>query len=90
VAQATDMLSVLLVGRFYRGPYDGALAIVHGAVFVVCWVQWYFDTRWMSQKQAQVEPGSTKVQVVEIAPTGRHFLQTLLSLSISLFSMYKG
>jgi hypothetical protein len=31
--QATDMLSVLLVGQFYRGPYDGALAIMQGAVF---------------------------------------------------------
>jgi hypothetical protein len=28
VPQATDMLSVLLVGRFYQPPYDGALAIV--------------------------------------------------------------
>jgi hypothetical protein len=31
--QVTDMLSVLLVGRFYWSPYDGALVIVQGAVF---------------------------------------------------------
>jgi hypothetical protein len=31
--QTTDMLSIPLVGQFYYGPYDGALAIVHGAVF---------------------------------------------------------
>jgi hypothetical protein len=44
----------------------------------------------MSQKLAQVELGSAKVQAVETAPTARHFLQTLPSLSISLFSIYKG
>jgi hypothetical protein len=31
--RATDMLSAPLAGRFYRGPYDGALADVQGAVF---------------------------------------------------------
>jgi hypothetical protein len=31
--RATDMLSVPLVGRFYRGPYDGVLANAQGAVF---------------------------------------------------------
>jgi hypothetical protein len=33
VPQVTDMLSALLGGRFYWGPYDGALAIVQGAMF---------------------------------------------------------
>jgi hypothetical protein len=31
--QATDMLSVALVGRFYQGPYNEALAIVQDVVF---------------------------------------------------------
>jgi hypothetical protein len=38
-----------------------------------------------TRRQAQVEIGSTKVQAVEGAPTGRHLLQTLPSLSITLF-----
>jgi hypothetical protein len=33
VPRATDLLSAPLTGRFYWGPYDGALAIVQGAVF---------------------------------------------------------
>jgi hypothetical protein len=33
VPQATNMLSAPLVGRFYRGPYNEALAIVQDAVF---------------------------------------------------------
>jgi hypothetical protein len=33
VPRATNMLSAPLAGQFYWGPYDGALAIVHGAVF---------------------------------------------------------
>jgi hypothetical protein len=31
--RATYMLSVPLAGRFYRAPYDGALADVQGAIF---------------------------------------------------------
>jgi hypothetical protein len=31
--RTTDILSAPLTGRFYRGPYDGALADVQGAVF---------------------------------------------------------
>jgi hypothetical protein len=31
--RATDMLSAPFAGRFYWGPYNGALAIVHGVVF---------------------------------------------------------
>jgi len=31
--RATYMPSTPLAGRFYRGPYDGALADVRGAVF---------------------------------------------------------
>jgi len=42
-----------------------------------------------SQKQAQVELGSTMVQAVKRAPIGWHFLQTLPSLSISLFLFTK-
>jgi hypothetical protein len=44
----------------------------------------------MSQKKAQVELGSAKVQPIERVPIGWHFLQTLLSLSILLFSICKG
>jgi hypothetical protein len=41
--RTTDILSAPLTGRFYRGPYDGALADVQGAVF--CHPLWYFDSR---------------------------------------------
>jgi hypothetical protein len=43
-----------------------------------------------SQKKAQVELGSAKVQAVERVSIGWHFLQTVPSLSILLFSIYKG
>jgi hypothetical protein len=33
VPQATDVLSALSVSRLYWGAYNGALAIVKGAVF---------------------------------------------------------
>ena len=42
-----------------------------------------------SQRQAQIELGSAKVQAIERAPTGRHLLQTLTSLSISLFQFIR-
>jgi hypothetical protein len=33
VLRATDMLSALLTGRFYWGPYDVALVNIQGAIF---------------------------------------------------------
>jgi len=42
-------------------------------------------TREISQKQAHVELDSAKVQAIERASIGRHLLQNLPLLSISLF-----
>ena len=48
----------------------------------------YFKQKLVTKSISDVDlekPRSTKVQAVEVAPTGRHFLQTVPSLSNSIF-----
>jgi len=50
------------------------------------WIRsWWLDLE-PSEEQAHIEPDLVEEQAVEEAPTGRHLLKTLPSLSISLLT----